>query len=105
MKAPPGTGTPWLLDLRRAVRARLRAQGATQAGLARYLGVAPQHVSQFLTGKTDGSPEMAGRIAAAVGLRITLADVDGPAPVLPRRRPGSGRRPGPRNETTTRTET
>jgi transcriptional regulator with XRE-family HTH domain len=86
VKAAADTGSPWLRDLRCKVRARLRAQGATQAGLAWYLGITEKHVSQLLTGKVDGSTEMLGRLAAAVGLRITIADAAGPWPVLPGRR-------------------
>jgi transcriptional regulator with XRE-family HTH domain len=96
VKAPPAAGSPWLLDLRNKVRARLRAQGATQAGLAWHLGITEKHVSQLLTGQVTGSPEMLDRIAAAAGLRIAIVDAEAPAPVLPRRRPGSGRRGVPR---------
>lgn len=88
----------WLRDLRCKVRARLRAQGATQAGLAWHLGISEKHVSQLLTGKVAGSPEMLERIAAAAGLRIALTDADGPVPVLPRRRPGTGWRGAPRKD-------
>lgn len=76
---------PWLIDLRRKVRARLRAQGATQAGLAWHLGITEKHVSQLLSGTVTGTPEMLDRLARAVGLKITLAD-NGPAPSLPGRR-------------------
>lgn len=80
------TRSPWLLELRREVKARLRGQGATQASLARYLGITEKHLSQLLTGRTDGSPEMLDRLAAAVGLRIVIADAPGPGAVLPGRR-------------------
>jgi transcriptional regulator with XRE-family HTH domain len=76
---------PWLRDLRNKVRTRLRAQGATQAGLAWHLGITPKHMSQLLTGKVDGTPEMLDRLARSVGLRIMLADADS-APSLPSRR-------------------
>jgi transcriptional regulator with XRE-family HTH domain len=76
---------PWLRDLRSKVKARLRAQGATQAGLAWHLGITEKHVSQLLTGKVDGTPEMLDRLARSVGLRITLADADS-APSIPGRR-------------------
>lgn len=98
MKPPPPTGSPWLRDLRNKVRARLRAQGSTQAGLAWHLGLSEKHVSQLLTGKVVGSPEMLDRIAAAAGLRIVVTDAEGPAPVLPRRRPNKGRRDVPRKD-------
>jgi transcriptional regulator with XRE-family HTH domain len=80
------TRSPWLLELRREVKARLREQGATQASLARYLGITEKHLSQLLTGKTDGSPEMLDRLAAAAGLRIVITDAPEPGPVLPGRR-------------------
>ena len=83
---------PWLRDLRNKVKARLRAQGATQAGLAWHLGITEKHVSQLLTGKVDGTPEMLDRLARSVGLRITLADADS-APSLPGRRTSRRRRP------------
>lgn len=78
--------SPWLLDLCRQVKDRLRAQGATQAGLAWYLGITEKHLCQLLAGKVGGSPEMLGRLAAAVGLRIAIEDAPGPPPVLPGRR-------------------
>lgn len=84
---------PWLADLRNKVRARLRKQGATQAGLAWHLGITPKHMCQLLTGKVQGTPEMLDRMATAVGLRIELADTEEPAPPLPRRRPSRRRKP------------
>ena len=83
---------PWLRDLRNKVKARLRAQGATQAGLAWHLGITEKHVSQLLTGKVDGTPEMLDRLARSVGLRITLSDADS-APALPGRRTSRRRKP------------
>jgi transcriptional regulator with XRE-family HTH domain len=83
---------PWVRDLRNKVRARLRAQGATQAGLAWHLGITEKHVSQLLTGKVDGTPEMLDALARAVGLRITLAEGDA-APALPGRRVSRRRKP------------
>ena len=76
---------PWLRDLRSKVKARLRAQGATQAGLAWHLGITEKHMSQLLTGKVDGTPEMIDRLARSVGLRITLTEGDA-APSIPGRR-------------------
>jgi hypothetical protein len=55
---------PWLADLRNKVKARLRAQGATQVGLAWHLGITPKHMSQLLTGTVTGTPEMLDRLAA-----------------------------------------
>jgi transcriptional regulator with XRE-family HTH domain len=83
---------PWLRDLRNKVRARLRAQGATQAGLAWHLGITEKHVSQLLTGKVDGTPEMLDRLARSVGLRITLAEAD-TKPSIPGRRTSRRRKP------------
>lgn len=83
---------PWLLDLRRKVKARLRQQGATQAGLAWHLGITEKHVCQLLSGKVTGTPEMLDRLAGAVGLQITLAD-SGTAPSLPGRRALRRRQP------------
>ena len=83
---------PWLLDLRRKVKARLRKQGATQVGLAWHLGITPKHVNQLLSGKVVGSPEMLDRLARAVGLQITLADAES-SPSLPTRRTAHRRKP------------
>jgi transcriptional regulator with XRE-family HTH domain len=83
---------PWLIDLRRKAKARLRAQGATQAGLAWHLGITEKHVCQLLTGKVVGTPEMLDRLARAVGIQITLADAED-APSLPGRRTSHRRKP------------
>jgi ribosome-binding protein aMBF1 (putative translation factor) len=61
-----------LADVKARIRAELRADGATQADLARYLGVTQKHVSAVLTGKQAGSPEMLEAMAHAVGLRLTV---------------------------------
>ena len=83
---------PWLRELRNKVKARLRAQGATQAGLAWHLGITEKHVSQLLTGKVDGTPEMLDRLARSVGLRITLTEGD-TKPSIPGRRTSRRRKP------------
>ena len=75
----------WVRDLRNKVRARLRQQGATQAGLAWHLGITPKHMTQLLTGAVTGTPEMLDALARSVGLKIILAEGD-TAPTLPRRR-------------------
>lgn len=80
----------WVRDLRNKVRARLRAQGATQVGLAWHLGITPKHMTQLLTGTVTGTPGMLDRLARSVGLKIVLAEGD-PAPSLPSRRTSRGR--------------
>jgi transcriptional regulator with XRE-family HTH domain len=55
-------------ELKAAVRAELKADGASQADLARYLGVSQKHVSRVLSGKVTGSPEFLDSMAAAVGI-------------------------------------
>lgn len=84
---------PWLDELRRLVPERLRAQKATREGLANHLGVTHQHVSQILNGHTDGSVDVLTRMAAAVGLSVTVQDSGQPPAPLPGRRPrGEGKR-------------
>jgi transcriptional regulator with XRE-family HTH domain len=96
MKSPnqytKSSDPPWLRDLRNKVRARLRQQGATQAGLAWHLGITPKHITQLLTGTVTGTPEMLDRLARSVGLKIVLAEGD-PAPALPSRRTSRRRKP------------
>jgi transcriptional regulator with XRE-family HTH domain len=78
----------WVRQLRSEVRARLRDQDATQAGLAERLGITEKHMSQMLRGLVTGSPELLERMAGAVGLRIMV--MEGGAlvpPSLPKRRP------------------
>ena len=64
----PTAGSGYLADLKRAIRAELKADGCTQADLAWYLGITPKHVSQMLTGTVAGRFELLERMAAAVGL-------------------------------------
>ena len=60
------------LDLiKAAIRAELKADGATQKDLARYLGITEKHVSQMLTGKVVGHLPLIERMAEAVGLTVT----------------------------------
>ena len=89
---PEQRDPPWLIDLRRKVKARLRQQGATQVGLAWHLGITPKHVNQLLQGTVTGTPEMLDRLARAVGIEITLADAES-RPSLPTRRTSHRRKP------------
>ena len=90
-----GPGSLWLDQLRAEVLRRIKAQQSTQAALAAHLGITPKHMSQVLTGKVIGSPQMLDRIAAAVGLRITIA-ASGSEPVaLPPDTRGRRRRTPP----------
>ena len=92
--SPGGRDAPWVRQLRARVRAGLRKQHATQAGLAEHLGVAPNYLNQVLTGKAAGSPDLLERMAAAVGLRIVILDAGTAAPpVLPERKPRHGQGP------------
>jgi transcriptional regulator with XRE-family HTH domain len=78
---------PWLKHLRAEVRARVRARNGTQASLAAAIGITPKHLSQVLTGKVAGSPQLLDRIAGAVGLRIVImATGRDPVPLTPDQR-------------------
>lgn len=59
-----------MADLKSAIRAELRADGCTQADLARYMGLSEKHVSQVLSGKIAGSLKVLEEMAAAVGLSV-----------------------------------
>jgi transcriptional regulator with XRE-family HTH domain len=59
-----------LAPIKAAIRAELKADGCSQADLARYLGLSEKHVSQMLTGVVKGDPETLMRMAAAVGLSV-----------------------------------
>lgn len=61
-----------LADMKAAIRAELKADGCTQKDLARYMGLSEKHVSQVLTGKVKGDPEMLMALAAAVGLSLEV---------------------------------
>jgi transcriptional regulator with XRE-family HTH domain len=54
--------------IKAAIRAELILDGATQADLARYLGVTQKHVSRVLNGHNAGSPAFIEEILHAVGL-------------------------------------
>jgi DNA-binding transcriptional regulator YdaS (Cro superfamily) len=85
---PAGGEALWVQQLRAEVRARLRDQRATQVGLAEQLGITPKHMSQMLTGKVAGSPEMLEAMARAVGLQIVILDAGNLVPpALARRKP------------------
>ena len=58
-------------DIRAAIRRELRADGATQNDLARYVGVSQGHVSMILAGVTD-SPGVLRAMAEAVGLSVVI---------------------------------
>lgn len=81
----------WVRELRREVRNRLKDHNSTQAALARYLNLSPKHVNQFLQGLVPGNPVLLTRIAAAVGLRITLSEARF-RPVLAPRKPRAHRK-------------
>lgn len=76
----------WVAELRREVQDRLRDSNSTQVALAGYLNISPKHVNQFLRGLVTGNPVLLSRIAAAVGLRITLSEAPF-RPVLDPRKP------------------
>jgi transcriptional regulator with XRE-family HTH domain len=59
-----------LSDIKAAIRAELKADGCTQKDLAWYMGLTEKHISQVLTGKVKGDPEMLLALAAAVGLSL-----------------------------------
>jgi transcriptional regulator with XRE-family HTH domain len=79
----------WAAELRAEVSRRLRAQKATQIGLADYLGITPKHVNQLLRGHVTGTAEMLDALAGAVGLRITVEESGEPVPRLAGRKPSS----------------
>jgi len=58
--------------VKEAIRASLKADGATQADLARHLGVSQKHVSQVLSGRVPGSPAFIEAMAQACGLALTV---------------------------------
>jgi transcriptional regulator with XRE-family HTH domain len=89
--AAAGTAA-WLDHLRRGVLTNIRAQKSTQAALAAHLGVSPKHMSQILTGKVNGSPEMLERIAEAAGLHIAVVVGENDPVPLPAAAP-RGRKP------------
>lgn len=74
----------WLDQLRAEVLRRIKAQRSTQAALAAHLGISPKHMSQVLTGKVVGTPQMLDRIAEAVGLRIAIVVGEAEPVELPR---------------------
>ncbi|HEY5985982.1 MAG TPA: helix-turn-helix transcriptional regulator [Streptosporangiaceae bacterium] len=56
------------------VRKSLELDGATQADLAKHLGVSEKHISQVLTGRITGSPEFLARMAEACGLSLIVEE-------------------------------
>jgi transcriptional regulator with XRE-family HTH domain len=82
--ASPAPG--WLACLRDEVRARVRAQGSTQAALAARVGITPSHLGRMLGGRAAGSPQLLTAIAEAVGLQIVIAIGASPPPLPPGKR-------------------
>jgi transcriptional regulator with XRE-family HTH domain len=79
-----GSGAPpWLRQLRAEVLLRVKAQHSTQAALAARVGISRKHLSQVLSGRVKGSPELLDRIARAVGLRIAVVIAEDEPPALP----------------------
>jgi transcriptional regulator with XRE-family HTH domain len=76
-----GKEAAWLSQFRAEVKRRIRARKGTQAALADHLGISPKHMSDILRGVTSPSPELAERIAAAAGLRITVIEEGDPVPL------------------------
>lgn len=73
----------WIADLREQVAARLKEHGVTQVALADHLGITAKHMNQILHGIVVGAnPLLLERMAAAVGLRIAVADSGEPVPPL-----------------------
>lgn len=70
MTGDPGSD---LSVVKAAIRTELAADGATQADLARYLGVSQKHVSRVLNGRQPGSPGFIEAMAHACGLTLTAA--------------------------------
>ena len=58
-------------DIRAAIRAELKADGATQNDLARYVGVSQATVSTTLGGVRD-NPDVLRAMAEAVGLSVVI---------------------------------
>jgi transcriptional regulator with XRE-family HTH domain len=58
--------------IKAAIRAALKADGATQIDLARCLGVTPKHVNCVLTGRQTGTFEFIEAMAHAVGLSVVV---------------------------------
>ena len=63
--------------LKTAIRAELEARGWSQRELAERAGLPQKQVSQILTGKIEGSLGVLERMAAVVGLRISVDRIDG----------------------------
>lgn len=60
------------------IRARLRGAGATQTELAKRLGLSPQLMSQYLSGETSTTEEMAERIRTEAEAMISAPPVEKP---------------------------
>ena len=62
-----------LMAIKAVIRAELKADGCSQADLARYLGCSPQYVHRVLSGKQDGRPAFIESMAHALGLSLAVA--------------------------------
>ena len=81
MTARAGKEAAWLSQFRAEVKRRIRARKGTQAALADHLGISAKHMSDILRGTVSPSPELAERIATAMGLRITVVAEREPVPL------------------------
>lgn len=80
-----------LTAFRTAVVTRLREHHASQAALAGHVGITAKHMSQILRGKASPGPELLDKIAAAMGLQVTIAVIGDPVPLAKDKR---GRKAG-----------
>jgi transcriptional regulator with XRE-family HTH domain len=69
------TTTAWAPQ-RKQVRDALAAQGMSQAKLARRIGISPKHLSQMLTGASDGKLDHWAAMARELGLEWQLRPPD-----------------------------
>lgn len=63
-------------DIREQLRVELYAKRISITDLAKELGMSRVNLSRMLNGQLDGKFEVWERIAAQVGKRFTLTDVD-----------------------------
>lgn len=75
-----GSSEAWLPQ-RAAVRREMKKAGINQAEMARRIGITAKHISQMLTGKTDGRVEHWAAIAAVLGMDWQLVVIDPNAPL------------------------
>lgn len=60
-------------ELRRQVKAALRAAGISQAQAARDLGLSTKHMSHMLTGRATLTLDWADRLLALCGMRLVVS--------------------------------